>query len=188
MSSDPNEEWNARTVEAVNSEVGLVQFLRDEGFDVADPGSGRSIKTNCPGRWLHSDGGHEKSFRVYSTNTAFCFAGCGFFTPTRAAAMLWDVSEQRAAKEMSARYGVSAGDVHAAVELMLREGDVTRPDLVDALRRWVNVTFTGESAPRARDALIRCVSVVDLIETATDAATWWDQAQSLIRTAAEEHQ
>jgi hypothetical protein len=177
--------WDVRIIEAVNAEVGLVKFLSDEGFDVADPGSGRSIKTHCPWRWLHADGGAEKAFRVYATNTAFCFAGCGFFTPTRAAAMLWDVSEQRAAKEMAARYGVSVGDVDAAVELMLRDVDVNRADLLDAMRRWVDVSFTGDDRDRARTALIRCASVADVIETADDAATWWDKSQELIRTAAQ---
>lgn len=160
-----------------------MKFLNDEGFDIPDPGSARSLKAHCPWGWTHPDGGMEKSFRVYATNTAYCFAGCGFINPVRAAAMLWDVSEQRAAKEMSARYHVATGDVDTAVEVMLTEPVVGHAELAEALRRWVQVTYGDDT--KAREALIRCVSVIELITSAADAATWWDKSRQWITAATE---
>jgi hypothetical protein len=44
-----------------------------------------SGKLYCPfGDLFHADGGSSKSFRIYpETNSAHCFAGCGYFNPVK---------------------------------------------------------------------------------------------------------
>jgi len=169
-----------RAIEAVNREVSLVRFLNDEGYPVQGPDQARSIKTHCPWGWTHPDGGMEKSFRVYGSNTGFCFGGCGFINPVIAAERLWEIPPQRAARELAARYHVSTGDLATAVAIMQRGLAVDRIELVDALRRWCDASFTEDERIDARRALARCASVVELIQDASDAARWWEMSQILI--------
>lgn len=172
-----------RIVDAVNAEVDLVRFLTDEGFFVQDPGHGRSIKNHCPWGWTHPDGGYERALRVYDTNTAFCFAGCGYIDPVIAASRLWDVPRLRAAKELSMRYGVSAGDLDSALAVMAQPR-VDVVELVDAMRRWVAAKFSGDELRSARVALARCASVVELVSSDADAAVWWSESQRHIEAYA----
>lgn len=64
----------------------------------------RSWKTDCPFAFEHYDGGKDKNFRVYQTNTAYCFDVHGMLTPVRLASMHWDLSPVRAARRLEDKY------------------------------------------------------------------------------------
>lgn len=186
--SDSLEEQRARRlVEAVNAEVSLVRVISDEGHPIHGPDQARSIKQHCPWGWTHADGGDEKAFRVYGTNTAFCFAGCGYVDPIIFAMKQWDLPRLQAAKELALRYDVQAGDLDSAIEALQRDQGVAPVELVDALRRWVRGLW-GDSPEyeAARSALIRCASVVELVRDEASAATWWSLSQQHIAAAVED--
>jgi hypothetical protein len=186
--SDSLEELRVRRlVEAVNAEVSLVRLLVDEGFATHGPDQARSIKQHCPWGWTHADGGDEKAFRIYHGNTAYCFAGCGYVDPIIFAMKQWDLSRLQAAKELALRYDVRAGDLESTIESLRRPSEVSPPELVDALRRWVRGQW-GDTPDHAaaRTALIKCASVIEYVSGEASAAVWWERSQQHIAAAVEQ--
>lgn len=59
-----------------------------------------SAKTYCPfGEIYHADGGQSRALKVYpETNSAYCFAGCGYLNPVKLVALDKGWSEHEAAE------------------------------------------------------------------------------------------
>lgn len=66
----------------------------------------RSWKTNCPFAFEHPDGGIDKNFRVYPSNSAYCFAMHGGLNPVRIVMIQRDLPAKKAAQHLADRYGL----------------------------------------------------------------------------------
>src|SRR6266568_5256393 len=90
-----------------NEQVSILLVCDLIGMSVPSEISGRSYKTNCPfGEFYHSDGGAVKAFRIYpDTNSAHCFASCGYFTPVWLASSAWGRRPTEVAVQLLDRIG-----------------------------------------------------------------------------------
>lgn len=67
----------------------------------------RSWKTICPFGWEHADGGIGKNFRVYPSNSAYCFELHGSLTPVRVIMMSRGCGAHRAAMYLDSKYALT---------------------------------------------------------------------------------
>lgn len=124
-------------IELANEKVALVDVLKILGVD---PGFGRYevAKSNCPFEEIyHSDGGMKKAFMVHGdTNTAWCFAGCGFFTPVKLWSEAKELPQKEAAKELLLQFQINDFDIDArwAAALAGNEPYVDPSSLAEALK------------------------------------------------------
>lgn len=99
--------WEDELVVRANEEVPITSVL-SEYFNVPVPEQAYGWKTYCVQKWEHKDGGIDRQFRVYTdTNSAWCFAVHGFYTPVR----LWRLRSgaatlKDAARELLRVYGI----------------------------------------------------------------------------------
>lgn len=141
----------------------------------------RSTKLYCPfGELSHIDGGLEKAFRIYvDANSAYCFAGCGHFTPVWLVATAWGRDTRVVASELLERIG------HRPPSLAQLWAQVTEPDsspdrtlLREALQTycqricadWASRQF----APDVAATLTRCLALLDRVGDDATAQTWLD--------------
>lgn len=172
-------------VSIANEQVSLVELMNVLGHDCPVPPEGRSVKVSCPFGFEHSDYGHEAAFRVYSSNTGFCFAGHGFMTPVWLAAQSWDVSPEEAAKRLLAHIGwVDTSSVENARALL----DPSEPEVdVDALREALRVWCTRqddwtvfEYHKAVNEALAQLTSLLPLVHDGADASKWLDSGKRVM--------
>lgn len=124
-------------VELANERMSIFTACNKLGMDIPDYAS-VSMKLYCPfGHLFHADGGMSKAFRIYpGTNSAYCFASCGYFTPVRLIAMDKDVSNDEAA------------------EMILLETNYVPPDYTS---RWA--ALTEETTQIDKDALANALKL-----------------------------
>lgn len=85
-----------------------IQDVLKDLFGIYVPaGLDRSWKTTCPFYFEHPDGGVERNMRVYSSNSAYCFAMHGFMTPVRMVQLRSEIGSRRAAQALAERYGLA---------------------------------------------------------------------------------
>lgn len=104
----------------------------------------RPAKYHCPfGHIWHSDGGVDRALRFYpDSNTAFCFAGCGFLNPVRLAQVSWDIrSPIRAASELLEKY---AGPPPTWEERLAKALSPRTPELTQACVAALHQALSGD--------------------------------------------
>lgn len=92
-----------REIEAANriSIIKLLRVLHNIDADEQLP-----MKLYCMWGNTHADGGLERALRTYpETNSAFCFAGCGWQDPVGLARRTWGLRAYRAAQRLNDEYG-----------------------------------------------------------------------------------
>lgn len=152
-----------------------------------DVGYRRSTKLYCPfGELYHVDQGVDRAFRIYiDSNSAFCFAGCGFFTPVSLAALAWDLDHWTAATEILDRVGhrpLSLAEAWAKASRWEEPPDDTslREALQTYCRRvcpnWDQLQF----APAVATTLTRCLDLLDRVHNEADAREWLDGTKALM--------
>lgn len=139
--------------------------------DYLDSGS---WKTYCVFADLHVDHGVDKSMRVYpDTNTAYCFGGCGSFTPTTLAAQAWDVPRVEAARRLLDEIGWAAPVTDWS---NVPEPPVDRGALAEALRVWCDAFDPTWREVQYRQPvagqLERCLALLPLVHNGKDASEW----------------
>lgn len=87
-----------------NEIVPISALFREFGYNVPDADTA-SMKISCPWSYMHSDYGLDKAMRIYASNTAYCFAGCGFITPVDLAVREWSMSPSKAARKLLEQRG-----------------------------------------------------------------------------------
>lgn len=103
---DPRRRGRSDLIEQANA-VPIQDVLKDL-FGIHVPLElEKSWKTDCPFGFEHADGGIDKNFRVYPTNTAYCFAMHGGLSPVRLVMMQRDLPPTRAAQVLADRYGLA---------------------------------------------------------------------------------
>lgn len=171
-------ELRGQSIEAtVDMRVSIVGLLRQLSVNVPDVEYG-SVKVYCPFGILHIDHGLTRTMRVYpETNTAFCFADCGHFTPTKLGAQAWDLSRADAADRLMDQVEI---ETEKPLVESLFKVDVERPSsesLSEALRvycqrmkGWGSVEFTSEVSAK----LGQCLDLLPGVVSAQDAGRWLD--------------
>jgi hypothetical protein len=163
-----------------NEKVPITLACRLIGLDLADDiAYGRSLKIHCPfGEIYHVDQGHEAAMRIYpDTNSAFCFAGCGYFSPVWLLAQAWDIDPTQAAVELLERAGIKPVSLAQAwAEASIVDAEPDRTALCEALKMYCRRTVPGWNAlqfqPEVARTLARCLTLLDRVRTEDDAQRW----------------
>lgn len=173
-----------------NEKVPITLACRLVGLDIDDIAYGRSIKMLCPfGSIYHIDGGHEPAFRVYpESNSAYCFAGCGYFTPVWLCAYAWDRDTASVASDLLERVGIKRESLTEAFASASRH--VIHPDtgmLAEALKMfcqrissdWEDTQFE----PGIAATLTRCLALLDRVSDDIEADQWLRGCKRVMLTA-----
>ncbi len=173
-----------------NEKVPIAFACRLIGLDVdTDAAYGRSVKVHCPfGEIHHSDGGADKAMRVYvDTNSAYCFAGCGHFTPVRLVAHAWGRPAGDVAGDLLARIGYrppATAEVFAS--LVDYQPVPDRAHLAEALKAYCRRTVPDWAAvqfdPVVAGRLSRCLTVLDRVVDEASAAVWLEGSKRIMST------
>lgn len=161
-----------------NSRMSIVSACNMLGVSVGEFAYG-SIKTYCPfGQLWHQDGGSTKAFRVYAaTNSCFCFAGCGMFTPVTLLAKARDMTNEESAEWILVHTGYVEPDFQSQWDaLTSRPTSVDRDSLTEALKTacagmdpaWEDRQFDPEIAKR----FTACLGLLPKVQSAEDATQW----------------
>lgn len=170
-------------IEEANNKVSIIDACALLGLEVSSVPDGRSsVKYNCPfGDVFHSDGGIEKSFRIYpDDNTAHCFAEKITFRPVDLAAQKWDVSTYEAARRLLANSGGTPkqwGDL-----IKPRAVDIDKNSLRKALELYARrIAPEIEQNPQAVNILTKLYGLLPKVKSAEDAEVWLTTGKEAVR-------
>lgn len=162
------------------------------GMDLpGDLSFGRNLKVWCPfGDVYHTDSGDEAAMRVYvESNSVYCFAGCGFFTPVSMLAHAWDITRRTAARELLERAGITPTVPSDVWDRPLDGHDP--PDrnlLAEALKTFCRRTVPGwaqrQFDPDTATVLTRCLALLERVSTDEDAHRWLTGCKQAMRATA----
>ena len=175
-------------VRLANERVSITQAFSLAGYDVGYMAS--SGKVYCPfGNLYHVDHGATRAMKVYpNTNSAWCFAGCGYFDPVKLMAEARDISVEQAAEAILTETGWVAPTAEALWDSLMNEPEkIDTADLAEALKvacsrmspYWEDIQFEGGVAKM----LTRCLSLLSKVRTAEDAQRWMTVAKEAMREA-----
>jgi len=176
-------------IDLANSRLSIVQACNMLDVSVGDFTYG-SVKTYCPfGQIWHQDGGSTKAFRVYAaTNSCYCFAGCGMFTPVSLLAKAKDMTNEESAEWILNFTGYVPQDFHSQWDaLMSTPAPVDRDSLTEALKmacsgmdpQWEDRQFE----PRIAMKFTACLALLPKVQSAEDATTWLSVTKTAMRRA-----
>lgn len=175
------------TIRLANERFTIVAALRMAGAVNASDFTGKQY---CPfGHMYHADGGYEKALRVYpGSNTAYCFAGCGYFSPVKLVAMAKDMEETEAADYILVITGYVAPTIDSLWEQATAETiKIDRDALTEALKLacsrispdWEERQFDDDVATRFR----QCLSLLPKVHTEQEAAQWLSATKKIMKKA-----
>lgn len=161
-----------------NTRMTIVQACNMLNVSVGEFSYG-SIKTYCPfGQLWHQDGGQSKAFRVYAaSNSCYCFAGCGMFTPVTLLAKAKDMTNEESAEWILAYTGYVEPDYQSQWDaLQAQPAHVDRDSLTEALKTacagmdptWEDRQFEPEIAVK----FTACLALLPKVQNAEDATQW----------------
>jgi hypothetical protein len=172
-----------RRIDLANEKVSLVGMMRALGVTVDEPTEGSSMKVHCPFGAFHSDGGSVKSFRVYPTNTGYCFECAQFFNPVilEAKHLGFELDEQHlamAATTLLSKAGIPYFDIESILSSGIQTPDPP-PDHASLLAALLerNPGFDVTNVPSSfKPTWERLQQILPLVRTSADAARWLDVA------------
>lgn len=181
----------ADVIQTANDRLTITVACNMIGMDV-DAGVATSMKLYCPfGEIYHQDGGMSKSFRVYpETNSAWCFAGCGYFNPVRLVAWDRDLTDLQAAEAILIETNYVPENYESKWEDLVQEREfVDTPSLSQALVTachrmspdWDTLQFDSFVAKR----LNQCLGLLPKVRTAYDADLWLGASREVMSRALE---
>lgn len=166
-------------IELANERLDIVQACNDLGMDINDF-SISSLKVYCPfGHLYHADGGKSKAMRVYpGTNSAWCFAGCGYFTPVKLVAMDKGISEQEAAESILEATNYIPPDWQSNWDNIMAPRPIDKDALTETLKiacarldkNWESRQFEEPVAHKLR----QCLELLSKVATEEDITKWKD--------------
>jgi hypothetical protein len=167
-------------VDTVNDQVPITSILIKMGIDVPDSSSGSSWKTNCPfEEFYHIDGGRAKSLRVYfGTNSAYCFAGCGYLTPVSLYAMKTGLSRAEAASMLMQENALALPSFDDELQSLTNSGaTISKASLRESLQifcqtvagdYWNTIQFSDPIL----SGLDNCLRLLDKVDNEENAKIW----------------
>lgn len=157
------------------------------GMEVSS-GDFQLAKHYCPfGAVFHIDGGASRSFKFYpESNSAYCFAGCGFFTPVKLIAMDRNLSEAEAAEVILTEIGYVEPTPEARWEAATTVTDSVDPDyLSEALKVYcarIDPDWeVDQFDDRIASTLQKCLELSALATTQQLAAEWLAKTKLVMR-------
>lgn len=168
------------TIELANEHVGITSVLERMGISTPETSSGVSWKSHCPFEsYYHIDGGRAKSLRVYfDSNTAFCFAGCGYLTPVKLFSLKTGLAQLDAAEILLSQNGYELPSFEDELEGLLKiKPGVSKAALREALQTfcarlagdsWRSVQFDDYVLV----GLSNCLTILDKIDDELKARNW----------------
>ncbi len=165
-------------IDIANERMSIIEACNLLGMDIPDF-SVKSMKVHCPfGYLFHADGGHSRAFAIYpGTNTAYCFAGCGFFNPVRLVAMDKNVPDLQAAEMILEQTSYVAPDYEARWTALVETRPLVNQDtLAEALKvacarmvpDWDEAQFETAVSTKLR----QCLALLPKVKTEEDATKW----------------
>ena len=173
--------------EIANERMTIIQAYNESAEHVPDFEYG-SIKIHCPfGHLYHADGGTSKAFKIYpGTNSAWCFAGCGYFTPVKLLAWLKGVEEDEAAEIILDMTNYVAPDIDSRWNALVDTPPSVDTDaLADALKvacqrmakDWEMLQFDEVVSVKLR----QCLGLLSKVATDEDATKWLNATKEIMR-------
>lgn len=184
-----------RSVVAVaNERVSIIAVCREIGVSLPDGvPEQRSVKVHCPfGAFYHADGGMETALRVYpSTNSAYCFAGCGYFSPVWLFAQARDLSSREAALQLLDGIGYRPLDLIAQWDQAREPTEaIDKDSLSEALKVYcsrLDLEWNDRQYdPGVSRTLSRCLELLSRVVTSEDAALWLEHTKLVMTRALSE--
>lgn len=155
------------------------------GVDVP-PASSRGSRAWCPfGEFSHPDGGKDKALRVYPDH-GYCFACALYLTPVRLYALVRDVDEETAARQLLQAAGLAPESYQQRWEQAIAQGeDQDLASLADALRVWLAATYPDwaerQYEPVVAGRLAWCLGLLRHVRTSSDCRYWLSQSRSVMQ-------
>jgi len=149
----------------------------------------KSVKVHCPfGALSHSDFGFETAFRVYpETNSAYCFAGCGFYTPVWLYAQAKDLRAREAAEVLLDLVGYRSRTPDEEWERVSQVRErVSEIDLTEALRAYCSREPSWESRqfdPSVSATFARCLELLPRVRSVSDSRRWLEACKTVMARA-----
>lgn len=175
-------------IQLANERMTIIEACNSLGMDVMDF-SIASLKVWCPfGHLYHADGGTTKAMRIYpATNSAWCFAGCGYFTPVKLIAMDKGITEQQAAESILESTNYVPPDYESRWNALLDEKPaINTDDLTEALKiacsrmvpDWEERQFDEVVAHKLR----QCLALLRKVRSEEDATKWLSTTKQIMKT------
>lgn len=165
-------------VGVANEQVSILFVASAVGCSVPSEVPGKSVKVFCPFGVHHADLGQETAFRIYTeSNSAYCFAGCGFYTPVRLYAQAFDLQPQDAAVSLLDLVGYRPLDLaHLWEKVASREPEPDTSALAEALKVWCGSQHPGWGERQFEEpvagVLGSCLALLPKVQTEEDARQW----------------
>ncbi len=165
------------TISLANSYVNIVQVCKMIGMEDVDYAAGGNAKIYCPFGFYHSDGGQAKSFRIYDSNSCYCFACDESFRPVTLYARAKDITLDEAAEVILEAAGYVAPTPEARWESYLNDAPAVDQDaLAEALKlyclridpMWEVKQFDEKVAHKFR----QCLALLPNVKTAEQVQQW----------------
>lgn len=172
-------------VAEANRRIPFATAARWAGLDVPGDVTEAGLKMHCPfEEWAHSDGGRDPAFRVYPDH-AYCFACGEKFSPVKLCALVWDCTQDEAARQMLERAGIADPDYR---ERWRRLVDYSQPPdidgLADALRTWCARTDprwrTRKYDSDVAGRFAQCLGLLGAVRTEADCRVWLDGCKQVM--------
>jgi hypothetical protein len=172
-------------VAAANEHVAILDVCSRIGMNVPETSYGKSVKVHCPFGIYHADHGQESSFRIFfDSNTAYCFAGCGFFSPVWLAALAWDRQVNSVAEELLESIGYRPLSLEDSWEKS-QEHEVV-PDvsaLAEALKIYCGhkiLDWEVSQFSYLAQTLSGCLALLSRVKTEQQAWQWLEATKSIM--------
>jgi len=177
----------AELLKTANERVSITAACNMIGMNVSDYAAA-SMKVYCPfGEIFHQDGGMSKSMRIYTeSNSAFCFAGCGYFDPVKLISTKRDIPEEAAAEALLEETGYVAPNYQDQWDALMSEKPVVNTaDLAEALKvacsRMVPNWEERQFDELVSHKLAQCLDLLRKVHTDDDATNWLDVTKKVMK-------
>lgn len=172
-------------VDIANEQIPISKILVQMGVDVPDSSSGSSWKAYCPfSAFYHLDRGRSRSLRVYfSTNSAFCFRGCGYLTPVSLYSLSTGLPKAEAAMLLLQNAGIELPSLDDQLQTVLSTKEtLSKASLREALQifchkivgqQWESVQFHDV----VLTGLDNCLKLLDKTNDEDTAKLWLDKSK-----------
>ena len=175
-------------VALANEHVDIRLVCRWIGLYVPEEIMSRSIKVRCPfGDVYHIDHGTSPSFRVYpETNSAYCFAACGYFTPVWLAATAWNRETNEVAADLLNRINYEPESISQLWDkARAKEPPPDLSYLSLALKTYCERIDSEWDAHQFDSSIAktlgRCLALLDRVYTPDDVQEWLSCGKVIMR-------
>jgi len=170
---------NTSWIELANTTIKITDVLTGIGIFVPTAVTGVSRKIHCPFPMYHSDGGLEKTMRIfYATNSCYCFRCTKSYSPVSLTAAVKDCSYYNAALSLLEDADLAPKTLEQrwadAVKVEIKEPDLIA--LADALKIYCS-SASSDWTVRQLDSdvgmkLNACLELLPSVKTDHQADKW----------------